>query len=601
MKAKELLKPGDLFEKYQVESLLGHGGMGAVYKVRHTLLDTSFAIKVLFPEVADQNKKFIDRFLREARLAGKIRHENLIAVYDAGQNRKTRLYYLVMEYISGGTLRARLRKEHRLTSADAIKIITGIAQALEKAFEYNIVHRDIKPDNIMFAENGTVKLADLGIAKAVDPQDTTLTLEQSVFGTPAYMSPEQARDSHMVDCRADIYSLGIVFYEMLAGRRPYSGSSTIELLSQIIDNKEVPDIRAVNSSVGDPLAELIRSMMAKDPAERPQTPAELLQRLRSPEIQSQKQFPIAASLPGEADSPEETVRCGTRPMFVNKIPLVKDLDPADNRKTTNPPTHPEPSGKETSLDPDAEIPAGSSSPVCESDSVSASPSEEHPGKRKRGHLLPIAGILFLALIALLLLFRGQKSPSYSEKTTIPPPQEKVSPVPALPPQDQPSTPKEESGKSILLPNSAVILGGRTPTNLTLLNRLQKDHNRPPAALLKTETPREIRKQLKDAIRNKASVVFLALSAPSATGDISQANFETLIREVAVQLQDSRIPFAFILESPDSVPESGRGKLETFNQAVRELSKLRSLNCFDFTSGPPTPQQADSCIAALRSL
>ena len=87
----------------------------------------------------------------------------------------------------------------------------------------------------------------------------------------------------------------------------------------------------------------------------------------------------------------------------------------------------------------------------------------------------------------------------------------------------------------------------------------------------------------------------------ATGDISQANFETLIREVAVQLQDSRIPFAFILESPDSVPESGRGKLETFNQAVRELSKLRSLNCFDFTSGPPTPQQADSCIAALRSL
>ena len=365
MKAKELLKPGDLFEKYQVESLLGHGGMGAVYKVRHSLLDTSFAIKVLFPEVADQNKKFIGRFLREARLAGKIRHENLIAVYDAGQNRKTRLYYIVMEYISGGTLRARLRKEHRLTSADAIKIITGIAQALEKAFEYNIVHRDIKPDNIMFAENGTVKLADLGIAKAVDPQDTTLTLEQSVFGTPAYMSPEQARDSHMVDCRADIYSLGIVFYEMLAGRRPYSGSSTIELLSQIIDNKEVPDIRAVNSSVGDPLAELIRSMMAKDPAERPQTPAELLQRLRSPEIQSQKQFPIAASLPGEADSPEETVRCGTRPMFVNKIPLVKDLDPADNRKTTNPPTHPEPSGKETSLDPDAEIPAGEADPCTQ--------------------------------------------------------------------------------------------------------------------------------------------------------------------------------------------------------------------------------------------
>ena len=332
MKAKELLKPGDVFEKYKVESLLGHGGMGAVYKVRHTLLDTFFAIKVLFPEIAGQNKKFISRFLREARLAGRIHQQNLIAVYDAGKNSKTGLYYLVMEYISGGTLRERLNREYRLTRSDAIRIATGVAQALEKAFEYKMVHRDIKPDNIMFTEDGTVKLADLGIAKAVGPLDTTLTLEPSVFGTPAYMSPEQARDSHGVDCRADIYSLGIVLYEMLAGRRPYSGKNTIEILSQIIDSKDVPDIRSFNASVGAPLAELLSSMMAKDPAERPQTPAELLQRLRNPELLSEPQD-SAVSSGSEDDSSGEAEHTGTRPMYINKVKLVKEFDISEIGKT----------------------------------------------------------------------------------------------------------------------------------------------------------------------------------------------------------------------------------------------------------------------------
>ena len=274
-----MLKPGDIFEKYRVEKLLGKGGMGAVYLVRHNVLDSLFALKVLFPNVAAKNKQFVDRFIREARLACKIKHPNLISVHDAGKNSENGMYYIIMDYVSGGSVRDLLKKIGHFSPEQAVSIIRQIASALETARKHDMVHRDIKPDNIMFSSDGIAKLADLGIAKSTNEQDTMLTMEASVFGTPAYMSPEQAMDSRKVDCRADIYSLGIVFYEMLSGQRPYRGNNTIEILSQVVRDENIPDIQTLVPSIPADLAELLNQMCAKNIQKRIQSPSELLKRL----------------------------------------------------------------------------------------------------------------------------------------------------------------------------------------------------------------------------------------------------------------------------------------------------------------------------------
>ncbi|MBR4673352.1 MAG: protein kinase [Victivallales bacterium] len=274
-----ILSPGDKFEKYIIEKELGHGGMGAVYLVRHSILDTVFALKVLYPEVAGRDKQFVERFIREGRLAGQIRHENLIAVYDAGQNEKNGMYYLVMDFVSGGSVRDRIKKSGYVDMLEAISIVRQVACALQAAQNHNMVHRDIKPDNIMFDDKGVVRLADLGIAKATDDRDTGLTMESSVFGTPAYMSPEQARDSSKVDTRADIYSLGVVFYEMLTGRRPFSGDTTIEILTKVIDNTPAPDVRTFSKDLPADVAKLVADMLEKDREKRVKSPTELIKRI----------------------------------------------------------------------------------------------------------------------------------------------------------------------------------------------------------------------------------------------------------------------------------------------------------------------------------
>ena len=253
--------------------------MGAVYLVRHNILDSLFALKVLSLNSDSGNNSFVSRFIREAKLACKIKHPNLIEVHDAGKNPENGMFYIVMDYVPGGSVRDRLKKQPFLPLAESLRIVTEIASALEAAFQHGMVHRDIKPDNIMFAADGSAKLADLGIAKSLEEQDTMLTMAASVFGTPAYMSPEQAKDSGKVDCRADIYSLGIVFYEMLSGRRPYEGKSTIQILSQVVSETPVPNVRQIIPSIPENIAQLIADMTEKNLDRRIQTPFELSKRL----------------------------------------------------------------------------------------------------------------------------------------------------------------------------------------------------------------------------------------------------------------------------------------------------------------------------------
>jgi predicted Ser/Thr protein kinase len=206
------------FPHLEILELLGKGGMGAVYKARQPSLDRLVAVKVLPPEVG-ADASFSERFAREARALAKLNHQNIVAVYDFG--RANDLYYFIMEYVDGATLR-QLVEGGELQPAEALAIVPQICDALQFAHDEGVVHRDVKPDNILLDSKGRVKVADFGLAKLLDraPADISLTGTNQVMGTPHYMAPEQMQGSHDVDHRADIYSLGVVFYEMLTGQLP---------------------------------------------------------------------------------------------------------------------------------------------------------------------------------------------------------------------------------------------------------------------------------------------------------------------------------------------------------------------------------------------
>jgi len=224
-----------LFPQFEIAELLGQGGMGAVYKARQPTLDRWVALKILPPQATGQTG-FAHRFNREARALARLNHPNIVAVYEFGQ--AGGMPYFVMEYVEGVTLR-RLVQERRLAPREALRIVPQICEALQFAHDEGVVHRDIKPENILLDKKGRVKIADFGIAKivgeagqadaaqaegggpAVDSDRTTMPLTQDqVLGTPHYMAPEQVEHPQAVDHRADIYSLGVVFYEMLTGELP---------------------------------------------------------------------------------------------------------------------------------------------------------------------------------------------------------------------------------------------------------------------------------------------------------------------------------------------------------------------------------------------
>ena len=261
-----LLKIGEKFGIYDVVRELGHGGMGAVYLVRDPRDGSEFAAKVMYPESPAAREYFVKRFIREAEIAMAVRHPNLIRVYDVGRDPDTGLGYMLMDYVQGGSLKERLMR--RLMDGkgpfpvqEALQIVRQVAEALDAAAERGIVHRDVKPDNILFAADGTPKLADLGVAKVSDGDASTLlTMSNVVVGTPAYMAPEQMTNSHAVDSRADVYSLGIVLWEILAGERPTAGASAAELMARAVRGDRIPDIRTKRKGLPAYVIELIRAM-----------------------------------------------------------------------------------------------------------------------------------------------------------------------------------------------------------------------------------------------------------------------------------------------------------------------------------------------------
>ncbi len=206
------------FPQLEILELLGKGGMGAVYKARQPGLDRLVAVKILPPEIGT-NPAFAERFTREARALATLSHQNIVSVFDFGQ--ADELYYFIMEYVDGANLR-QVIETGAIKPEEALAIVPQICESLQFAHDKGIVHRDIKPENILIDKQGRVKIADFGLAKLLGkaPAEFTLTGTHQVMGTLHYMAPEQMKGSHNVDHRADIYSLGVVLYEMLTGQLP---------------------------------------------------------------------------------------------------------------------------------------------------------------------------------------------------------------------------------------------------------------------------------------------------------------------------------------------------------------------------------------------
>ncbi|HUT34877.1 MAG TPA: serine/threonine-protein kinase [Planctomycetota bacterium] len=255
---------------------LGQGGMGAVYQAHHVGLDIPVAVKILPPEFVQRSADAVDRFLGEARAAARLKHPNIVGVYNVGC--EAGIYFIVMELVEGGSLHDLIRAAGQIGIRRAVELAGQICQGLQCAHDNGFVHRDIKPSNILLDGGGVARIADLGLAKRMGG-DFGMTQSGMTLGTPYYLSPEQAADAKRVDHRTDIYSLGCMLYEMVCGKVPYEGDTLARILLAHAQ-APVPDPRAANPAVSDRLARLIMRMMAKEPDGRPASAREVLAELQ---------------------------------------------------------------------------------------------------------------------------------------------------------------------------------------------------------------------------------------------------------------------------------------------------------------------------------
>jgi len=257
-----------LLNRYELLEKIGEGGMGIVYKAKCHLLNRIVAVKILKKELSN-DEDFVARFKREATSAASLSHQNIVNVHDVGA--ENNINFIVMEFIDGKTLKQVIKEDDRLDYGEAIEIALQIAKALECAHKNNIIHRDIKPDNILITEDNIVKVTDFGIAKVADVG--TIAITNKVLGTAHYFSPEQAR-GRIVDCRTDIYSLGIVMYEMVTGRVPYNAESSISVAMMHIQEPVIPPSEII-TDIPESINQTILKAMEKEPAKRYQTAKEM--------------------------------------------------------------------------------------------------------------------------------------------------------------------------------------------------------------------------------------------------------------------------------------------------------------------------------------
>jgi serine/threonine protein kinase len=269
--------------KYRILAVLGHGGMGVVFKAEDPSLGRLVAVKAMLPEVADK-AGMKERFLREAKAAAAVEHDHIIPIHEV--NKDSGVPFLAMPYLQGASLESWLRKGNAPTERQTLKLAREIAGGLAAAHRRGLTHRDVKPANLWLeAPAGRVKILDFGLARLVGEQNLTQT--GAILGTPSYMAPEQAR-GEKVDGRADLFSLGVVLYRLCTGQLPFKGNDTLSVLTALaVDHPAPPHV--VAPGVSRPLSDLVMNLLEKDPARRPRSAEEVLEALQRLEREPSKQ------------------------------------------------------------------------------------------------------------------------------------------------------------------------------------------------------------------------------------------------------------------------------------------------------------------------
>ncbi len=294
----ETEEPGKMLgDRYQVGGVIGRGGMAEVHEGRDLRLGRRVAIKILRPDLA-KDPSFQARFRREAQSAAALNHPNIVAVYDTGEDtliepdgQSVVVPYIVMEYVDGMTLRQLLASGRRLLPERALEIAAGVLAALDYAHRHGIVHRDIKPANVMLTRTGEVKVMDFGIARAINESGQTMTSASAVMGTAQYLSPEQAR-GEVVDARSDLYSTGVLLYELLVGRPPFTGESAVSIAYQHVSEMPSPPSQ-VDSGVSPEIDAVVLRALAKRADDRYQSATEF----RSDVERAIAGSPVTAAVP----------------------------------------------------------------------------------------------------------------------------------------------------------------------------------------------------------------------------------------------------------------------------------------------------------------
>ncbi|MFZ2173360.1 MAG: Stk1 family PASTA domain-containing Ser/Thr kinase, partial [Rhodococcus sp. (in: high G+C Gram-positive bacteria)] len=266
--------PRNLSSRYELGEILGFGGMSEVHLARDVRLSRDVAIKVLRADLA-RDPSFYLRFRREAQNAAALNHPAIVAVYDTGEAETEAgpLPYIVMEYVEGDTLRDIVRRDGPMSPRQAMEVISDVCAALDFSHRNGIVHRDVKPANVMINRAGAVKVMDFGIARAISDASSPMTQTAAVIGTAQYLSPEQAR-GEQVDARSDVYSLGCVLFEILTGEPPFKGDSPVAVAYQHVrEDPQTPS--AVNPDIPPELDSVILKAMSKNPANRYQSAADM--------------------------------------------------------------------------------------------------------------------------------------------------------------------------------------------------------------------------------------------------------------------------------------------------------------------------------------
>jgi len=313
-------------DRYEIEEWIAQGGMSTVYKACDPNLRRTVAVKLIHPHLSS-DPEFVQRFEQEATAVAQLRHPNIIQVYDFDHDDD--VYYMVLEYVEGETLQARLKAvnavNRRLPLAMTIQIMATVCDAVDYAHRSGMIHRDLKPANVMVNQQGQPILMDFGVAKMLG--ETRFTATGTVIGTALYMSPEQARGLRP-DERADVYSLGVMLFEMLSGHPPFEGDSAVVILMKHV-NEPVPDLRQLNLSIPNDLVAVVEKALAKNPAERYQSAAEVAAALRAADVRGSRYVPsrpspVSVSAPSGAVSAwaDSAVRPARAPLKRSWLPWL---------------------------------------------------------------------------------------------------------------------------------------------------------------------------------------------------------------------------------------------------------------------------------------